>query len=93
LGLEFLNSNNATEMAEILNNIQNKFVPTAEVNNQKYVLQKTFLDGDQLTEERARNAQLANSLAQTEYERLAGFETAFADWHLGKNLLMVRMLF
>jgi hypothetical protein len=46
LGLEFLNSNNATEMAEILNNIQNKFVPTAEVNNQKYVLQKTFLDGD-----------------------------------------------
>jgi hypothetical protein len=86
LGLEFLNSNNATEMAEILNNIQNKFVPTAEVNNQKYVLQKTFLDGDQLTEERARNAQLANSLHNC-------FETAFADWHLGKNLLMVRMLF
>ena len=79
-------------MAEILNNIQSKFVPTAEVNNRKQVLQKIFLDGDQLTEERARNAQLANSLAQTQYQCLAGFETTFADWHLGKNFLMVRML-
>ena len=79
-------------MAEILNNIQSKFVPTAEVNNRKQVLQKIFLDGDQLTEERARNAQLANSLAQTQCQCLAGFETTFADWHLGKNFLMVRML-
>ena len=79
-------------MAVILKNVQSKFVPTAEVNNQKRVLQKIFLDGDQLTEERARNAQLANRLAETPYECLAGFETTFADWHLGKNFLMVRML-
>lgn len=77
-------------MAEILKNIQSNFVPTAEVNNETEVLQKVFLDGDQLTEERARNAQLANTLADTPYERLNGLETVFADWHLGKNLLMVR---
>ena len=79
-------------MAEILKNVQGKFVPTAEVNNQRQVLQKIFLDGDQLTEERARNAPLRNSLVKTPYECLAGFESTFADWHLGKNFLMVRML-
>ena len=72
-------------MAEILKNIHQNFVPKTEV------LQKVFLDGDQLTEERARNAQLANTLADTPYERLSGLETAFADWHLGKNLLTVRI--
>ena len=76
-------------MAEILTNIQDNFVPTVEINNEKEVLQKVFLDGDQLTEERARNAQQANTLAATPYEQLSGIETTFADWHLGKNLLMV----
>lgn len=92
MGLEFLNSNKAAEMAEILKNIHHNFVPKTEVCNQTEVLQKVFLDGDQLTEERARNAQLANTLADTPYECLSGLETAFADWHLGKNLLMVSKL-
>lgn len=80
-------------MADILKNIQSNFVPSAEVSNQNEVLQRVFLDGDQLTEERARNAQLANTLADTTYEHLGGLETAFADWHLGKNLLEVCSLF
>ena len=80
-------------MADILKNIQSNFVPSAEVSNQNKVLQRVFLDGDQLTEERARNAQLANTLADTAYERLGGLETAFADWHLRKNLLEVYSLF
>ena len=80
-------------MADILKNIQSNFVPSAEVSNQNEVLQRVFLDGDQLTEERARNAQLTNTLADTTYERLGGLETAFADWHLGKNLLEVCSLF
>ena len=80
-------------MADILKNIQSNFVQSAEVSNQNEVLQRVFLDGDQLTEERARNAQLANTLADTTYERLGGLETAFADWHLGKNLLEVCSLF
>lgn len=80
-------------MADILKNIQSNFVPSAEVSNQNKVLQRVFLDSDQLTEERAKNAQLANTLADTTYERLGGLETAFADWHLGKNLLEVYSLF
>ena len=76
-------------MAEILNNIQENFVPKAEVCNQTEILQKVFLDDYRITEERARNTQSANTLADTPYECLNGLETAFADWHLGKNLLMV----
>ena len=41
-------------MAQILQNIQHNFVPAAVVGNQREVLQRVFLDGDQLTEERAR---------------------------------------
>ena len=73
-------------MAQIMHNIQEKFVPCTNVNGEAEILQKVILDGDQLTEERARNAQLANTLAQSPVERLKGLETAFADWHLNKNL-------
>ena len=75
-------------MAQILENIQDQFVPTT--NNE--VLERVFLDGDELTEERARNAQIANTFADTPYEKMAGLQTSFADWHLGKNLLMGSIL-
>ena len=78
-------------MAEIMKNVQEKFSPSTNVNGETEILQRVFLDGDQLTEEWARNAQLANTLADTPTERLEGLETAFADWHLGKNMLMVKM--
>lgn len=80
-------------MADILKNIQSNFEPSAEFSNQNEVLQRVFSDGDQLTEERARNAHLANTLADTNYERLGGLETAFSNWYLGKNLLEVYSLF
>ena len=89
MGLEFKNPNVAVEMAAIMHNIQEKFVPCTDVDGEVDILERVFLDGDQLTEERARNAQLANTLADTPIERLSGLETSFADWHLGKNLLMV----
>ena len=53
------------------------------------VAQTLTLDGDQLTEERARNAQLANILAGNEADRLDGLEMTFADWHLKKNIYEV----
>jgi hypothetical protein len=52
-------------MAQILKNIQENFVPKTKVGQQNEFLERIFLDGDQLTEERARNAQLANTLADT----------------------------
>ena len=48
-------------MAKILEDVQSKFVPTVDINGEPRVVQQVFLDGDQLTEERARNAQLANA--------------------------------
>ena len=77
-------------MAKILEDVQSKFVLTVDINGEPRVVQQVFLDGDQLTEERARNAQLANALAERPVECLCGLETAFADWHLCKNFLEVR---
>ncbi|PFX23522.1 hypothetical protein AWC38_SpisGene11929 [Stylophora pistillata] len=87
LGLEFQNSNAAAKMAVIIEKIQEKFVPAANINGKKEILEKVILDGDQLTEERARNAKIANIHADSSYEKLSGLQTSFADWHLGKNLL------
>ena len=80
----FKNSNKSPEMAEICNIIQNKYVPS----DQTKVLEKIIFDGDQLTEERARNASWANAIAGSEIE---GLEPSFADWHLKKNLYQVHV--
>lgn len=90
LGLHFLNPNKASEMAQILEDIQTKYVPTHNGNEtDAKIIQRIFFDGDQLTEERARNCQWANTLAETAMDRLDGITPAFADWHLKKNLLGV----
>ena len=83
LGLQFLNPNKAGEMAQIMEALQSKYVPTVTSNGGgSKILQKVIFDGDQLTEERARNWQWANTLAESPSERLEGITPAFADWHL-----------
>ena len=58
LGLQFLNPNKAAEMAQILEDIQSKYVLTVTSNGgETEVVQKVIFDGDQLTEEWARNCQ------------------------------------
>lgn len=53
-----LNSNISGEMGKLLIKHQSSYVPTFEaVNQEKVILEKIFLDGDQLTEERGRNVQ------------------------------------
>ena len=69
--------------------IQDRYVPVAQVDGKTKIVQKIVFDGDQLTEERARNAQYANVLADNEIDRLNGIETSFGDWHLKKNLYEV----
>jgi hypothetical protein len=61
-------------------------VPKSSDSVQADILERIFLDGDQLTDEWARNAQLANAVVDTPCEGFCGLETSFADWHLGKNL-------
>lgn len=78
-------------MAQIMENIQSHYVPTESGDDaaeaDQNIIQKVIFDGDQLTEERARNCQWANTLADNETDRLNGITTAFADWHLNKLLL------
>ena len=67
-------------MAQLLTTFHDKYVPTAELNDTKDVLHKIPLDGDQLTEERARNVQWTYRLGLTSYDRLNGLETNHAVW-------------
>ena len=72
--------------------LQSNYVPTVTSNGGgSKILQKVIFDGDQLTEERARNWQWANTLAESPSERLEGITPAFADWHLKKMFLGVCM--
>lgn len=79
-------------MAQILENAQRLYVPVVEVNGEQQIIEKVIFDGDQLTEERSRNAQWANAMADTQFDRLEGLEPTFGDWHLKKNLYHVIML-
>ena len=76
-------------MAQIMKNIHNKYVPVKEVDGKLKATEKIIFDGDQLTEERARNAQYANILTDNDIDRLSGLETSFGDWHMKKNLYEV----
>lgn len=93
LGLEFLNSNKSVEMSQILDNVQRLYVPMTNVDSEQKILENVLFDGDQLddqlTEERSRNAQSANAVADTEIDRLEGLEPTFGDSQLKKNLYQV----
>ena len=51
-------------MAEICKTIQSKYVPSYQNKSQENII----FDGDQLTEERARNASWANVIADSDIE-------------------------
>ena len=76
-------------MAQLLTKFHEKYryVPTAEYQDGKQVLHKIPLNGDQLTEECARNVQRSYRLGATSYDRLEGLETNHADWHWKVKLL------
>lgn len=54
-------------MSQILDNVQRLHVPMTNVDSGQKILEKVLFDGDQLddqlTEERSRNAQSANAVA------------------------------
>lgn len=49
--------------------------------NEESGLKTVFFGGDQLTEERARNVQMARSDGRTNEERLEGLWPKNEDWH------------
>ena len=89
MGLDFLNPNVSGEMAQLLINDQEKYVPVLQKDGEKMVLQTIFFDGDQLTEERARNVQCVFKDGDNGYDRLEGLDPVHADWHAKVNLYQV----
>ena len=80
------NENVNEDMVDILEHLQYTYVPmTKKVNKngetEKVPLSTIFFGGDQLTEERARNVQLARSDGADTLERLQGVWPKNEDWH------------
>uniref|UniRef100_A0A7M5WN06 DUF6589 domain-containing protein n=1 Tax=Clytia hemisphaerica TaxID=252671 RepID=A0A7M5WN06_9CNID len=76
LGAYALNENKHEDMIEIIERIQERYVPKDESGDGV-----TFFGGDQLTEERSRSAQNARADGRTVEERLQGLLPKFEDWH------------
>ena len=72
---------------------QEKYVPSCVVERKKQVLSTVGFHGHQLFEERARNVQWTFRYGNTNYERLEGLSTEFADWHAKITLHKVRLEF
>ncbi len=71
-----------------------KYVPVEKVISDKgtvslSVLGQIYLGGDQLTEERSRNAQDGCADGETNSERLEGIIPKIEDWHTGPLLYQV----
>lgn len=86
LGLLAKNENLNEDMVDILDHLQSLYVPMTEKQlasggTEKVPVETVFFGGDQLTEERARNVQLARSDGTTTEERLDGVWPKNEDWH------------
>ena len=77
-------------MAQFLKTDQSKYVPLHGNDiDEQIVLESIFLDGDQLTEERARNVQWVFQDGDNVYDRLEGLDPTHPDWHAKVNLYQV----
>ena len=74
----FKNPNVSGDMADILQHLQETYVPCDE----NKVLKPVILHGDQLTEERARHVQWTFRLGANPCEQLKGLEPTFAEFHM-----------
>ena len=74
-------------MAQLIMDNQDKYVPCkTNADGEKKILHPVPLHGDQLFEERARNAQWTFQDGVTKYERLEGIYPEAADGHAKINL-------
>ena len=72
-------------MIDTIEQIQEKYVPTITSNQQSgketIFPEMTFMGGDELTEERGRNIQVARLDGDTQETRLEGVFPKNEDWH------------
>ena len=71
--------------------VQERYVPQLTQGDSKMILQPIFLDGDQLTEERARNVQWVFQDGDDQFDRLEGLDPTHASWHAKVNLYKVKI--
>ena len=95
LGLLFKNENLNDEIVEILQEVHDNYLPTKKVEMEMEgtateVLEPIFFGGDQLTEERSRNAQDARGDGDTSFERLEGLIPKVEDWHAIRLVYQVK---
>ena len=94
----FKNEAVGAEMIEILQTIQERYVPkTKRVHDDgtevEEILDLIFIGGDQLSEEKARHAQGAMADGETKLERLAGLIPKNEDWHAIRYVYGVSTIF
>lgn len=88
--MQFLNPNVSGDMAKLLQNNQEQYVPCIKVKGDEKKLVATIpLHGDQLFEERARNAIWTYRDGENPIERFEGIDTEVADWHSKYTLYKV----
>ena len=79
------NESKNEDMVDILEVIQDKYVPFQEVDrnndSQQVPTGAIFFGGDQLTEERARNVQKSRADGKSTAERLDATWPKNEDWH------------
>lgn len=103
LGIILKNEAKLTEMAEILDNL-NQYIPVHESTINSTIEGKSYefdnskliqilLFGDQLTVARSRGAAALRNDDSTSMNRLEGFVPAVADWHARMCLLQVMIYF
>lgn len=90
LGMDFLNPNISGEMAQLLLNNQEKYVPIVQSDQGcKKVVTPIPLIGDQLFEERARNVKWTFQNGDNDIDCIKGLRSEFADWHAKVTLYEV----
>ena len=90
LGLIFKSEQKTSEMAEIIKEIHEKYIPiSSDIHGVIDILSRVPFGGDQLTEERIVNTQKAFLGGDTQFKRLQGVDAKFEDWHLKKTLYEV----
>jgi hypothetical protein len=77
-------------MVKLLQTNQDKYVLSIKRAGQNVILEQIPLHGDQLFEERSRNAKWSFQDGDNDWDRLDGIVTEFADWHAKLNLYMVQ---
>ncbi len=84
LGLLFKNENKTDEMIDILTELHDNYLPVVQHENTTTIPERCYFGGDQLTDERARNAVLARSDGDDMHEQLKRFIPKVEDWHCGR---------